>query len=73
MTAAVRHQKIRLDPVAVFTLRCWARATLWESCEFDLHEAVDELQAAADRDGLAALICQDEVQRIMAAAFGGVR
>jgi len=55
-----------------FKLRCWARAELWAACEFDLHEGVDELQAAAERDGIEA-IGQDAVQAIMRDAFHRVR
>jgi hypothetical protein len=76
MTAAVRHQTICLDhpdPVAVFALRCWARATLWQAGEIDLHDAVDQLQAAAERDGLIAELGKDAVQAIMATALGAVR
>jgi hypothetical protein len=63
----------RPDPLAVFTARCEARALLWRCLEFDLHEAVDALQAAAIASGLVAEIGQDEVQRLMATAFHAVR
>ncbi len=72
-TAPLRHQHLCLDPVAVFTLRCWARAELYTACEFDLAEAVDVLQRDAERDGLVAALGQDYVQRIMADAFAKVR
>jgi hypothetical protein len=52
---------------------CEARAYLWAACEFDLHEAVDVLQADAVASGLVAEIGQDAVQAIMAEAFGRVR
>jgi hypothetical protein len=61
------------DPLAVFTARCEARALLWQAGEFDLHEAVDKLQADAVRDGLVAKLGQDAVQAIMAKAFAAVR
>jgi hypothetical protein len=74
VTALVRRQQIRIDPlVEVFTARAEARALLWQAGEFDLHEAVDKLQHDAERDGLVAAIGQDEVQRIMADAFAAVR
>ncbi len=73
MTAAVRQQQIRIGPLRVFIARCEARALLWQAGEFDLHEAVDVLQAAAVRDGLVAGIGQDAVQAIMAKAFEAVR
>jgi hypothetical protein len=71
MTAAPQ-QTIRIDPVAVFIARAEARALLYAANEFDLHEAVDKLQADAERDGLVAAIGQDEVQRIIAEAFSAV-
>jgi hypothetical protein len=52
----------RVDALKAFKLRCWARAELWAACKFDLHEAVDELQAAAERDGLVEAIGQDAVE-----------
>ena len=75
MTAAAA----RVIPVArpsaleVFIAGVEARALLWQAGEFDLHQAVDELQAAAERDGLVTLLGQDEVQRLMAEAFRKVR
>jgi hypothetical protein len=57
------------DPVKAFKLRCWARAYLVSAGAITLHEAVDVLQAAAERDGLVAKLGQDEVQQIMATAF----
>jgi hypothetical protein len=72
MNAPVRHQQVRLDPLEVFELRCWARAYLWSVSQFDLVEAVDELQLAAEHDGLVTKLGQDTVQRMMADAFHGV-
>lgn len=57
--------------IDVFRLRCWARAYLWAAGEFDLHEAVDRLQADAKRDGLVAELGQNAVQSILADAFAG--
>jgi hypothetical protein len=59
----------RPSMLEVFAERCKARARLWQAGEMDLHTAVDELQAAAVRDGLVAQLGQDEVQRLMADAF----
>ena len=73
MTAPLRHSDIRIDPLAVFKARAEARAILWAACEIDLHEAVDELQAAAVRDGLIERPGPDAVQRILADAFHEVR
>jgi hypothetical protein len=64
---------VRVDPLDCFRLRAWARAYLWEIGEYDLHEAVDALQEAAERDGLLEQIGQDAVQAIMAAAFSPYR
>jgi hypothetical protein len=60
---------IRPDLLAVFRLRAWARGYLWSICELDLHEAVDVLQAEAERDGLVSRIGADGVQAILADAF----
>jgi hypothetical protein len=70
MSIPLRHQQIRIDPLALFELRAWARAILWQACEFDLHTAVDVLQADAETSGLVAEFGQDEVQRVLANAFG---
>jgi hypothetical protein len=63
----------RPSALAVFTARASARAVLFAANKIDLPEAVDRLQAAAERDGLLAEIGQDEVQAIMATAFAAVR
>jgi hypothetical protein len=60
-------------PLMVFTFLAWARARLWQAGEFELHEAVDTLQAAVVRHGVVAKFGQDRVQEIMAAAFAAVR
>jgi hypothetical protein len=73
MIAAARKPAARLSAVAVFVARAEARALLWQAGEFDLHEAVDELQAAAERDGLVAELGQDRVQAIIAEAFAKMR
>jgi hypothetical protein len=83
MTAAARKRAnndiviinpaARPSPLAVFTLRCWARARLFAEGEIDLHEAVDQLQANAVRTGLVKQIGQDAVQAIMAETFAAVR
>jgi NADH:ubiquinone oxidoreductase subunit B-like Fe-S oxidoreductase len=57
------------DPLDVFTARCEARATLVAVGFMDLHTAIDELQADAERDGLVERVGQDEVQRLMSEAF----
>jgi hypothetical protein len=45
----------------VFIARAEARALLCAACEVTLHDAVDQLQLAAERDGLLAKVGQDEV------------
>jgi hypothetical protein len=75
-TAPARKQAepaARPSAIEVFTARVQARALLWQAGEFELHEAVEELQAAAARTGLVERTRQDEVQRIMAEAFAAVR
>jgi hypothetical protein len=59
--------------LAVFTARAEARAKLWQANVFDLHTAVDELQAYAEREGLVERLGQDEIQKIIAKAFEAVR
>jgi hypothetical protein len=74
MTAPLHHPvaAARVDLLRAFEAR-EARALLWKVGEFDLSEAVDKLQADAERDGLVDAVGQDEVQRIMAVAFHRVR
>ena len=75
MTPSARkraYPAARPSPLAVFTARAEARALLWRCLEFNLHEAVDVLQHAAERDGLIATLGQDAVQEIISKAFGVV-
>jgi hypothetical protein len=74
MTSAARGE-VAAGPgaLAVFIARAEARALLWQTGEFDLHTAIDELQAAAERYGLVAKLGQDAVQAIIAKAFEAVR
>ena len=67
MIAAVAIK--RVDPLDAFTERVQSRALLWSIGELTLHDAVDQLQADAVRDGLIKQIGQDAVQQIMADAF----
>jgi hypothetical protein len=76
MTPSARkraYPAARPSPLAVFTARAEARALLWRCLEFNLHEAVDVLQHANERDGLIATLGQDAVQEIISKAFGVVR
>jgi hypothetical protein len=76
MSAAARklaQPAARPSALEVFIARAEARALLWQAGEFDLHQAVDELQAAAERDGPVTLLGQDAVQEILSKAFGVVR
>jgi hypothetical protein len=65
----------RLGPtfLDIFVARCEARALLCQVGEYDLHEAVDVLQADADASGLVLAIGDDGVQRILGCAFAAVR
>jgi hypothetical protein len=60
-SSKTQNQASPIDALAVFELRAWARARLWAEGELDLHDAVDALQADAERDGLVELIGQDAV------------
>jgi hypothetical protein len=77
MTAAAARK--RAEPAArpsrlgIFTARAEARALLWKVAEISPHDAVDKLQADAERNGLVAELGQDKVQAIMAEAFAAVR
>jgi hypothetical protein len=62
-----------VSPLAILTVRAEARAILWEHGELNLHQAVDAWQAAAESDGLVAQYGQDQIQDILAEAFGRVR
>jgi hypothetical protein len=75
MSAAAKRVDSSAKPstLAVFIARAEARTLLWQVGEIDLHEAVDELQAAAERDGLVEQIGQDEIQALLAKAFEVVR
>jgi len=73
MTAAARIAPAAGPrPLAAFAARAEARALLWQASELELQDAVDELQAAAERDGLVLKLGQDAVQTIIAKAFGAV-
>jgi hypothetical protein len=56
-----------------FAARAACRAMQWATGLISLHDAVDDLQAQAERDGFVAAIGQDEVQRIMATTFAEAR
>jgi hypothetical protein len=71
--AASASPAAKPSALAVFIARAEARALLWQAGEMDLVEAVDELQVAAERDGLVADLGQDAVQAILFRAFGTVR
>lgn len=70
MTAIARKPAEKPIPaVDIFRERAEARAILVNACVYDLQDAVDGLQADAERSGLVAHIGQDAVQRMMADAF----
>jgi hypothetical protein len=53
--------------------RAVGRARLFAEGELGLHDAVDDLQDGAMRNGLVAALDQDRVQWMMAEAIGAVR
>jgi hypothetical protein len=69
LNSAFAVAECRVDLVDVFIERAGARAYLWSIGDLDLQEAVDVLQADAERDGLIERIGPDGVQEIIAAAF----
>jgi hypothetical protein len=71
--SALARQERPVDPVDAFILRAEARAYLFSIGDIDLHEAVDVLQADAERDGLLELIGQDQVQEILSTTFAPYR
>ena len=73
MTAPLRQQQIRIDPVAVFIARVEARAMLWAAGEMTLHDAIDELWADAVCNGLVAQLGVDKAQELLGTAFAPVR
>jgi RecA-family ATPase len=58
-----------VDILDAFTERATTRAYLWSIGEYQLDEAVDQLQHDAVRDGLIDRVGQTAVQQIMANAF----
>jgi hypothetical protein len=73
-TAVARTEPTpRPTALKVFIARAEARAKLWQIGEISLHDAVDELQRAAEASGLVAELGQDEVQRLMVEAFAPLR
>jgi len=73
MNGALAIAECRVDLVDVLRERAEARAYLWSIGDLGLHEAIDVLQADAERDGLVERIGQDGVQEIIAAAFRSIR
>jgi hypothetical protein len=66
--SALRKPVTTLVPaVDIFRERCEARAILVDACLYDLQDAVDGLQADAERTGL--VDDQNAVQKMMADAF----
>jgi len=63
------HESTKPDPIVVFLARCEARALLVANGLMTLIEAVDGLQAAAERTSLVDELGQDAVQGMMGAAF----
>ena len=62
----------RVDLVVAFAARADARAYLWSIGEYSLPEAVDQLQADAERHDLIARCGQDYVRRIPRKCFRSI-
>jgi hypothetical protein len=73
MTALAPAASRLADPWQVFLAQCQARALLFVACEYELHDAVDGLHAAAIKLGLVDQIGWDSIQAIMAETFASVR
>jgi hypothetical protein len=69
MTVAIFVTEKQVDLLHAFIERANARAYLWSIGEYALHEAVDQLEADALRDGLNERIGIDGVQQFLADAF----
>jgi hypothetical protein len=69
LSAPVKPSSLRLDARETFRARAEARALLWEAGEISLHDAVDELWRAAERDGLVKEFGADDVQAFLAEIF----
>jgi hypothetical protein len=67
------QQSAKGPTIDAFRARCEARALLVGRGQMNLIDAVDDLQADAERDGLVTRYGQDEVQFVLANAFGSVR
>jgi hypothetical protein len=68
--AAIEHHDAKPAPIDVLRARAEAKVLLIANGYQDLQDAVDELWAAAERDGLVKMFGADEVQWILAEAFG---
>ena len=68
-----QEQAERADRRDVLVARAEARALLWYVGDLTLHDAVDQLQADAERDGLVDDLGQDAVQHILARPFALLR
>jgi hypothetical protein len=62
-----------LPAIDALEIRAQTRAYLWWVYAMAIDEAVDELQAYAERSGLIGMIDQDAVQAILAAPFARYR
>jgi hypothetical protein len=68
-TARNIDQSAKADPLEVFRERAEAKCLLIQNGYQDLQSAVDELWAAAERDGLVDKFGADSVQWILSEAF----
>jgi hypothetical protein len=63
------HESAKASPLDVLRERAEAKCLLISNGYVDLQDAVDELWAAAERDGLVKAHGADEVQRLLSEAF----
>ncbi len=72
MTAAAainQHQAAKPSPIVVFRERAEAKVLLIANGYQDLQSAVDDLWAAAERDGLVKSFGADAIQGMLSEAF----
>jgi hypothetical protein len=63
------HESAKAAPLDVFRARAEARCLLIHNGLMDWHDGIDQLQAAAETQGLVAQYGQDRIQEIMAESF----
>jgi len=68
--AAIDHHHAKASPIDVLRARAEAKVLLIHNGYYqDFQSAVDELWAAAERDGLVEKFGVDEIQRVLSESF----